>query len=61
MKGNINFMNEMLDNCKNKKDLEENIDLIKTLKEQEPKIVAKIGTIEDEDITNLLLLVNEDL
>ena len=54
-------MNEMLDNCNNKKDLEENIDLIKTLKEQEPKIVAKIGTIEDEDITNLLLLVNEDL
>ena len=61
VKGNINFMNEMLDNCNNKKDLEENIDLIKTLKEQEPKIVAKIGTIEDEDITNLLLLVNEDL
>ena len=56
--------NELLDNCKNRQDLKENVvvvELLKTLKEMEPKLHEKIGTTEDEDVTACLLLVNEDL
>lgn len=56
--------NEMLDNCKTRQDLQENqivIDLLKALKEMEPKLHDKIGKIEDEDITNCLMLVNDDM
>ena len=41
LKGNINLTNEMMDGCKSKKDLKENeliIDLLKALKEMEPKL-----------------------
>ena len=56
--------NEMLDNCKSRQELKENtivIELMKTLKEMEPKLHEKIGSTEDEDVTACLLLVNEDL
>ena len=56
--------NEMLDNCKSRQELKENqivLDLLKALKEMEPKLHEKIGNTEDEDITACLLLVNEDM
>ena len=56
--------NEMLDNCTNRQELKENvvvIELLKTLKEMEPKLHEKIGSTDNEDVTACLLLVNEDL
>lgn len=41
LKGNINLTNEMMDGCKTKQDLKENdliTDLMKALKEMEPKL-----------------------
>lgn len=41
LKGNINFTNEIIDNCKTKLEMQQNetlIDLLKALKEMEPKL-----------------------
>jgi hypothetical protein len=64
LKGNINMTNEMLDECKSRQELKENtvvLELLKTFKDMEPKLHEKIGTVEDEDVTACLLLVNEDM
>lgn len=66
LKGNINLTNEMMDGCKSKKDLKENdliTDLLKALKEMEPKLQERIQNfdVDDEDIMAIYLLVNEDL
>jgi len=45
LKGNINLTNEMMDGCKTKNDLKENdliTDLMKALKEMEPKLQERI-------------------
>jgi hypothetical protein len=66
LKGNINLTNEMMDGCKSKNDLKENdliTDLLKALKEMEPKLQERIQNfdVEDEDVMAICLLVNEDL
>ena len=66
LKGNINLTNEMMDGCKSKKDLKENdliTDLLKALKEMEPKLQERIQNfdVDDEDVMAIYLLVNEDL
>jgi len=61
LKGNINFTNEIIDTIKNKDELRENdtlIDLLKALKDMEPKLFELIGNTENEDVLNLCLLVN---
>jgi GAT domain len=45
LKGNINLTNEMLDNTNTRQELKENgvlLDLLKTMKEMEPKIFELI-------------------
>ena len=64
LKGNINFTNEIIDNCKGRADAKSNetlIDLLKALKEMEPKLFELIQSTEDEDIMAICLLVNEDM
>ena len=63
-KGNINFCNELLDNSNSQEDLKGNdmlLDLMKALKEMEPKLFELIQSSSNEDIMAILLLVNEDL
>jgi replicative DNA helicase len=64
LKGNINFTNEIIDNCTCKADAKNNetlIDLLKALKEMEPKLFELIQSVEEEDIMAICLLVNEDM
>jgi len=64
LKGNINFTNELIDNCKSRDSLKSNdtlIDLLKALKEMEAKLFDLIQTTENEDVLNMCLLVNEDM
>ena len=64
LKGNINFCNEILDNITSKAELKENdmlLDLMKALKEMEPKLFELIQNSQDEDIMAIALLVNEDM
>jgi len=65
LKGHINLTNERLDTTKNRQELKENsvlIDLLKTLKEMEPKVFELIEKNDgDEDVMNCCLLVNEDM
>lgn len=55
----------MLDNTKSRKELKENsvlLDLLKTMKDTEPKIFELIQNNDgDEDVMNCCLLVNEDM
>ena len=64
MKGNINFTNEIIDTIKTRAELQSNdtlIDLLKQMKEQEPKLINLIQSTEDDEIMAVCLLVNEDL
>ena len=64
LKGNINFTNEIMDTCTCKADVRDNetlIDLLKALKEMEPKLFELIQSAEEEDIMAICLLVNEDM
>jgi hypothetical protein len=65
LKGNINLTNEMLDNTNSRQELKENsvlLDLLKTMKEMEPKIFDLIQNNDgDEDVMSCCLLVNEDM
>ena len=65
MKGNINMTNETLDECKSRQELKDNeiaIDMMKALKESEPKLLSYIEENMDEpDVMNCCLVVNEDL
>ena len=64
LKGNINFTNELLDSIRTKQELKENdtvLDLLKALKEMEPKLFELIQSCENEDIMAICLLVNEDM
>ena len=66
LKGNVNFTNELLDGCKSRDDLKNNdilIDLMKALKEMEPKLISLIQDSDgiNEDVLNIVLMVNEDL
>lgn len=64
LKGNINFTNEIIDNCKTKLEMQQNetlIDLLKALKEMEPKLFDLIQKSTNEDMMKICLLVNEDL
>lgn len=64
VKGNINLTNEMIDTSKpsdvSKDDNPVN-DLIKTLKDMEPKLFELVATLEDEEMMKVCLLVNDDL
>ena len=64
VKGNTNFTNEMIDSSKpadlGKDDNPVN-DLIKTLKDMEPKLFELVATLEDEEMMKVCLLVNDDL
>jgi hypothetical protein len=64
LKGNINFTNECLDQIKSVEALRHNdtvTDLVKALKDMEPKLFELIQSCEDEDIMAICLLVNEDM
>jgi hypothetical protein len=64
LKGNINFTNELLDEVRGRQALKENdtvLDLLKALKEMEPKLFELIQSSENEDIMAICLLVNEDM
>jgi NifU-like protein involved in Fe-S cluster formation len=65
MKGNINMVNEMLDNTKTREELKDNdiiIEMMKALKEEAPKLVQTIEEVMDEeDITNCCMIVNDDI
>ena len=65
LKGNINQTNEMIDKCKTKRDLKDNVQitkLLQTLEEMEPKLLEELQKdVDDEDIMTIYLQVNEDL
>lgn len=64
MKGNINFTNELIDNCTSREQLRDNetlIELMKALKQMEPKLIKLCEEFENEDVLAVCLLVNEDL
>jgi len=64
LKGNINFTNEIIDTMRSRDDLKGNdtlIDLLKALKEMEPKLFELISDTDNENILNLCLMVNEDM
>ena len=64
VKGNINLTNEMIDGAKpvdiQSEDNPIN-DVIKTLKDMEPKLFELVATLEDEEMMKVCLLVNDDL
>ena len=64
VKGNINLTNMMLDTAKpSDTQSEDNTinDLIRALKDMEPKMFELIATLDNEDMLNVCLLVNDDL
>lgn len=64
LKGNINLTNEMIDACKTREELRDNdilIDLLKSMKEQEPTLYGLIEQTENQDIMDICLMVNDDL
>lgn len=64
MKGNINFTNEIIDNVTSRDELKSNetlIDLLKALKDMEPKLFKVIQQVSNEDVMAICLMVNEDL
>jgi hypothetical protein len=64
VKGNINLTNEIIDTSKpsdlSKEDDPIN-DLVRTLKDMEPKLFELVATLEDEEMMKVCLLVNDDL
>jgi hypothetical protein len=64
VKGNINLTNEIIDTSK-PADLakEDNpiTDLVRALKDMEPKLFELVATLEDEEMMKVCLLVNDDL
>jgi hypothetical protein len=64
VKGNINLTNEIIDSSKpadlSKGDNPIN-DLVRTLKDMEPKLFELVSTLEDEEMMKVCLLVNDDL
>ena len=64
VKGNINLTNMMLDTAK-PQDLQSDDnpvnDLIRALKEMEPKLFELLATLTDEEMMKVCLLVNDDL
>lgn len=64
VKGNINLTNMMVDTAK-PSDLqsEDNpiVDLIRALKEMEPKLFELLSTLDNEEMMKVCLLVNDDL
>lgn len=64
LKGNINFTNELIDNCKTREELRGNeilIELLKSLKEMETMLFGLIEQTENQDILDICLIVNEDM
>ena len=65
LKGYINQTNEMIDKCKTKRDLKDNVQiskLLQILEEMEPKLLEELQKdIDNEDIMTIYLQVNEDL
>ena len=64
VKGNINLTNEMMD-ASIPRDLAQPDhpinDLLKTLREMEPKLIELVTNMEDSVMMNVCLLVNDDL
>lgn len=64
VKGNINLTNMMLDTAK-PSDLQSPDnpinDLVRALKEMEPKLFELLATLSDEEMMKVCLLVNDDL
>ena len=67
LKGNINFTNELLDACKSREDLKDNdilIELMRALKQMEPKLLKLIEEAGDglnEDVFSILFMVKDDM
>jgi len=64
LKGNINFTNELIDNSKTRQELRDNetlIELMKTLKGMEEKLINLIQDTENEDVLKICIMVNEDM
>jgi hypothetical protein len=64
VKGNINFTNQLLDTATKSDTQSEDSplrDLVKTLKQMEPKLFELIATLDNEDMMKVCLLVNDDL
>lgn len=62
VKGNINFTNEIIDSIRPGEKTNETLnDLIKTLTDMEPKMHGMIGSIDDEHVMSVCLLINDDL
>ena len=64
VKGNINLTNMMLDTAK-PSDVESDDnpvnDLVKALKDMEPKLFELVATLDNEEMLKVCLLVNDDL
>lgn len=64
VKGNINLTNQIIDTSKPAdlaKDDNPINDLVRTLKEMEPKLFQLVETLNDEEMMKVCLLVNDDL
>ena len=64
VKGNINLTNEIIDTSKPADLVKEDNpinDLVRTLKDMEPKLFELVATLEDEEMMKVCLLVNDDL
>ena len=61
VKGNINFTNEIIDQLKPSEKSETMEDMYRTLTQLEPKLISMIGSIDDEGVMGMCLIVNDDL
>jgi len=61
VKGNINFTNEIIDQLKPGENSETMEDMYRTLTQLEPKLISMIGSIDDEGVMGMCLIVNDDL
>lgn len=62
VKGNINFTNEIIDGIAQGDGPNETLtDLISTLNEMQPKMHGMIGSIDNDEVLSVCLIVNDDL
>ena len=62
VKGNVNLMNEIIDQSNRDEALSETLeDMFRAMTQLEPKLINMIGRLDDEQAMNMVLLVNDDL
>ena len=61
VKGNINFTNEVIDQCEPGKVNETLADMYRALKKVEPKVQGVITQVEDEALVNACIIINDDI